>query len=125
MTIGSLRDQVIYPDTLADMKLKEFSDADLEEILDKVYLKYVIAREGGLLLLLFLLKSISSELCRIQSIFIIIVIVIIIFVLLLLLLLLIYFTSMIIRKTYYIFCMRNKPWTNPDLLSYQQFSFIL
>ena len=27
-------------------------------------------------------------------------------------------TSIIIRTTYYIFCMRNKPWTNPDLLSY-------
>ena len=27
-------------------------------------------------------------------------------------------TSIIIRTTYYIFCMRNKPWTNPELLSY-------
>ena len=27
-------------------------------------------------------------------------------------------TNIIIRTTYYIFCMRNKPWTNPDLLSY-------
>ena len=27
-------------------------------------------------------------------------------------------TSIIIRTIYYIFCMRNKPWTNPDLLSY-------
>ena len=27
-------------------------------------------------------------------------------------------TAMIIRSTYYIFCMRNKPWTNPDLLTY-------
>ena len=27
-------------------------------------------------------------------------------------------TTIIICTTYYIFCMRNKPWTNPDLLSY-------
>ena len=27
-------------------------------------------------------------------------------------------STIIIRTTYYIFCMRNKPWTNPDLLSY-------
>ena len=26
--------------------------------------------------------------------------------------------TIIIRSTYYIFCMRNKPWTNPDLLIY-------
>ena len=25
----------------------------------------------------------------------------------------------IIRTTYYIFCMRNKPWTNPEILTYQ------
>ena len=33
-------------------------------------------------------------------------------------------TSIIIRTTYYIFCMRNKPWTNLDLLSYQQSFFL-
>ena len=27
-------------------------------------------------------------------------------------------TAIIIRSTYYIFCMRNKSWTNPDLLTY-------
>ena len=27
-------------------------------------------------------------------------------------------STIIIRSTYYIFCMRNKPWTNPDLLIY-------
>ena len=27
-------------------------------------------------------------------------------------------TTIIIRTTYYIFCMRNKPWTDPQLLSY-------
>ena len=29
-----------------------------------------------------------------------------------------HYLIIIIRTTYYIFCMRNKPWTNPDLLSY-------
>ena len=32
-------------------------------------------------------------------------------------------TTIIIRTTHYILCMRNKPWTNPDLLSYEQSSF--
>ena len=27
-------------------------------------------------------------------------------------------STTIIRSTYYVFCMRNKPWTNPDLLIY-------
>ena len=27
-------------------------------------------------------------------------------------------STMIIRTTYYIFCMRNKSWCNPELLSY-------
>ena len=48
MTIGSLRDQVIYPDTVEEMKSKGFSDALLEDILERVYLRYVITREGGL-----------------------------------------------------------------------------
>lgn len=47
MTLGSLRDQVIYPDTVDDMKMKGWADSDLEKILDTVYLKYVVAREKG------------------------------------------------------------------------------
>ena len=27
-------------------------------------------------------------------------------------------STIIIRSTYYIFCIRNKPWSNPELLSY-------
>ena len=31
--MGTLRDQVIYPDTLADMKAKAFTDDDIFQIL--------------------------------------------------------------------------------------------
>ena len=48
MALGSLRDQVIYPDTIADMKSKGVSDNDLADILEKVYLNYVTTREGGM-----------------------------------------------------------------------------
>nr|UOU03346.1 ATP-binding cassette subfamily D3 [Brachionus rubens] len=47
MTIGSLRDQVIYPDTLEEMKHKRISDKDLEKLLDIVKLTYLLEREGG------------------------------------------------------------------------------
>ena len=36
MTIGTLRDQIIYPDTIGNMKRKGFSDAHLKDFLDKV-----------------------------------------------------------------------------------------
>nr|QUF59459.1 ATP-binding cassette transporter Abcd3 [Brachionus angularis] len=47
MTIGSLRDQVIYPDTVEDMKHKKRNDKDLEDLLDKVKLAYLLERENG------------------------------------------------------------------------------
>ncbi|GAB6026534.1 ATP-binding cassette sub- D member 3 [Chamberlinius hualienensis] len=47
MTIGTLRDQIIYPDTVEDQIKKGISDADLLEYLDLVQLTYILDREGG------------------------------------------------------------------------------
>ncbi|KAL0277805.1 UNVERIFIED_CONTAM: hypothetical protein PYX00_004963 [Menopon gallinae] len=47
MSLGSLRDQVIYPDTVDEMKQKGFTDRDLEKFLGLVFLNYIVDREGG------------------------------------------------------------------------------
>lgn len=48
LTIGTLRDQIIYPNNLSDMIAHGISDSDLREILDIVNLQSVVEREGGI-----------------------------------------------------------------------------
>jgi ABC-type uncharacterized transport system fused permease/ATPase subunit len=48
LAIGKLRDQIIYPDSLEEMKKKNITDEQLMEIMDIVNLRGVIVREGGL-----------------------------------------------------------------------------
>ncbi|MBN3296668.1 ABCD3 protein, partial [Amia calva] len=47
MTLGTLRDQVIYPDTWEDQKRKGIADKVLKEYLDNVQLGHILDREGS------------------------------------------------------------------------------
>lgn len=47
MSLGTLRDQIIYPDTQEEMRNKEIGDSDLENILAIVHLRHIVLREGG------------------------------------------------------------------------------
>nr|QST14993.1 ABCD3 protein [Diaphanosoma celebensis] len=47
MTLGTLRDQIIYPDTYDDMVKRGIRDSDLLTYLDLVKLTYIQERDGG------------------------------------------------------------------------------
>ncbi|KAG8182196.1 hypothetical protein JTE90_004134 [Oedothorax gibbosus] len=47
MSIGTLRDQVIYPHNVDDMRRSNRTDADLFEVLNIVHLQHIVFREGG------------------------------------------------------------------------------
>ncbi|KAJ3287241.1 hypothetical protein HK104_008710 [Borealophlyctis nickersoniae] len=47
LSLGTLRDQVIYPDTKAEMEAKGVTDADLQTMLQIVQVGSIVEREGG------------------------------------------------------------------------------
>lgn len=47
LSVGTLRDQVIYPHTAIDMYERGASDSDIQQILDDARLGYLPSREGG------------------------------------------------------------------------------
>jgi ATP-binding cassette subfamily D (ALD) long-chain fatty acid import protein len=47
LSVGTLRDQVIYPHTAIDMKEAGRSDMQLQQVLDDAKLGYLVEREGG------------------------------------------------------------------------------
>ncbi len=47
LSIGTLRDQIIYPDGEADMRDKRKTEYDLKRVLDQARLGYLPDRAGG------------------------------------------------------------------------------
>ncbi|CDS12272.1 Putative ATP-binding cassette, subfamily D(ALD), member 2 [Lichtheimia ramosa] len=47
LSLGTLRDQILYPDTLEDMKKRNVTDDDLLKILQVVQIEHIVEREGG------------------------------------------------------------------------------
>lgn len=44
LTIGNLRDQIIYPDTVDDMIQKKYTEDMLHDIMKTVALEHIVAR---------------------------------------------------------------------------------
>lgn len=47
MSLGSLKNQITYPDTNEDLVQKGVTVAQLDEIMRIVHLTYLVEREGG------------------------------------------------------------------------------
>lgn len=47
LCLGTLRDQVIYPHSKADMEARDVDDADLLAVLALVNMAHIVEREGG------------------------------------------------------------------------------
>ncbi|KAI9308165.1 ABC transporter transmembrane region 2-domain-containing protein [Cunninghamella echinulata] len=47
LSLGTLRDQILYPDTIEDMNKRGVTDDDLLEILKVVQIGHIVEREGG------------------------------------------------------------------------------
>ncbi|KAG0167523.1 hypothetical protein DFQ30_005984 [Apophysomyces sp. BC1015] len=47
LLLGTLRDQILYPDTIEDMHKRKVTDDDLLEILKVVQIEHIVEREGG------------------------------------------------------------------------------
>ncbi|KAK7064584.1 ATP-binding cassette sub-family D member 2 [Favolaschia claudopus] len=47
LCLGTLRDQIIYPHSKADMEARGITDADLFKVLSAVQMEHIVEREGG------------------------------------------------------------------------------
>jgi ATP-binding cassette subfamily D (ALD) long-chain fatty acid import protein len=47
LSAGTLRDQIIYPDSREGMQSKGVTDADLMHILSLLQMEHIVEREGG------------------------------------------------------------------------------
>ncbi|TQS34363.1 hypothetical protein Golomagni_05256 [Golovinomyces magnicellulatus] len=47
LSVGTLRDQVIYPDGAVEMRERGAKDFELQRVLDEAFLGYLVEREGG------------------------------------------------------------------------------